>query len=607
MAFANNQERIEFAVTFPVDADGLPPTNADGEAVKAYAEALKIFGVEFDFAAYSAKCESQTENTCEETLGESEKDAVSGRGLGYNSVASIGLVTDVYNNATRCQITRRWVNHPDLANVSRSLRALVQSLASEVEEEFWRHTLGPLRKLAFAFCSVPIPFTQAAHATAIDWEKVQRQVRLCEQLFPDSHKPLSNLAQSIQKLSAENGSPLIGPIEELLQHSGSLSVMIRNPRMNQAVETYFNGNPAFANAKVVSPSQLRGAQLCDTLIAIGPCAWFPEYVFTAPRAGAIHVISYRWIADNWKPGPILLHRPEALRGQNCHHRIGTMPRVNVASVATDHTLSDIQPADILPPLPGFAVGANHSSQTGANHETILARLCHLCGNRAVFVGADEGATSLIIDTSDMGIASVRRAPSEQLEPGHYLLLRTSGGGDLIAPLADRVLGDSAVKRRSQQAEWKQKLSARACERFGALSRRELSSKIAAELRLEHLSNARPANVHYWMSAKCISPRKVDDFLAIMTFAGLKERTDELWSAMEEIDRAHKRAGFFIRRMLLQKIADTSLEPLERDGEMVFDLGDQDGGTLSAFQIIGIQPEEVEVPTDRIGVLLDGEE
>ena len=60
-------------------------------------------------------------------------------------------------------------------------------------------------------------------------------------------------------------------------------------------------------------------------------------------------------------------------------------------------------------------------------------------------------------------------------------------------------------------------------------------------------------------------------------------------------------------MLLQKIADTSLEPLERDGEMVFDLGDNDGGTVSAFQITGIVAEEFDVPTDRIGVLLDTEE
>lgn len=60
-------------------------------------------------------------------------------------------------------------------------------------------------------------------------------------------------------------------------------------------------------------------------------------------------------------------------------------------------------------------------------------------------------------------------------------------------------------------------------------------------------------------------------------------------------------------MLLKRISETSLEPLERDGEMIFDLGDHDGGALSAFEIVGIQLEEIEVPADRVGVLLDGEE
>jgi hypothetical protein len=60
-------------------------------------------------------------------------------------------------------------------------------------------------------------------------------------------------------------------------------------------------------------------------------------------------------------------------------------------------------------------------------------------------------------------------------------------------------------------------------------------------------------------------------------------------------------------MLLQKIATSSLEPLERDGEMAFDLGEQDGGTLSAFQITAISEEEFEVPADHIGFLLDSEE
>jgi hypothetical protein len=169
------------------------------------------------------------------------------------------------------------------------------------------------------------------------------------------------------------------------------------------------------------------------------------------------------------------------------------------------------------------------------------------------------------------------------------------------------MGELAERRRSEQAEWKQRLISAAAERFGQVSRRELSALVSAELQSQNLSPARPANVHYWLSSKCIRPRKIEDFIAILKFAGLEDRSQDLWSAMGEIDRAHRRAGHTIRRMLLRKIETSSLETLERDGEMVFELGDEDGGTLSAFEITEIVAEDYDVPTQRIGILLEMED
>lgn len=522
---------------------------------------------------------------------------------------SIGNATEVYNNASRCEIYRHSVDHPVLADISRKLRDLFLSLGDEVDDEFWRQTLGPIRRLAFTFCSVPLPYQEIIRATGTDWDKLHRQVRLCEQMFPDSHQALATLVNRMEELSVEGDSPLITALENLSQSNSRLAVMIRNPRMNQVTAAYLSNNRKLCNARVVGPTQLRGPYVCDILATIGPCAWFPEYVFSAPRVGAIHVISFRWIRDSWKPGPIFLHGTEAV-GANSHtHRIGKMPRVATEHSTGTEVPSDIQPADLLPPLPTFKGITNHTSGSNSESsgESVAARLCQLSGGRAVFVATDEGASSLIIDTSETGQASVRRSPCEELEPGFYLLLRTSGGGDLIKPLADRILGNLALERRSQQSEWKKALLSVASKRFGSSGTRKLASRVATELRLQNLSQARPANVYYWMSEKCISPRKPEDFHAILAFAGIQERTEELWKAMQDIDQAHKQAGFHIRRMLLQKIAETSLEPLERDGEMIFDLGAHDGGTLSAFEIASILDEEFEVPAERIGILLDTEE
>jgi hypothetical protein len=354
---------------------------------------------------------------------------------------------------------------------------------------------------------------------------------------------------------------------------------------------------------------LREAYLCDVLVSIGPCGWFPDHVFTAPRSPCINVVSFRWIRDPWKPGPIFLCGSNAAADKSRKHRIGVMPQVGGQPPSGNTTSPELHPLDLLPPLPTFGktVSRIAPGQPGFSDEMVPARLCYLNGGRAVFISADEGASSLIIDPSDTGDSIVRRVPADELEPELYLLLRTSGGGDFIAPLADRILGSHAAERRAQQAEWKGRLVAAAQERFGALGRRELSARVAGSLRSQGRSDARPANVHYWMSSKCIHPRKEEDFAAVLAFAGLADRAQQLWEAMGEIDRAHKKAGQAIRQMLLRRIAATSLEPLERDGEMVFDLGEQDGGALSAFQITGIPGEEFEVPADRIGVLLDLEQ
>ena len=493
--------------------------------------------------------------------------------------------------------------------MSRALRAFVQSLGDDAAEEFWRNTLGTLRRLAFAFCSTPLPFDHIAANTGIDWRKVSRQVRLCQQMFPDSYGALADLAQKLEQLSSESSSPIAGPLEELLKECGGISVVMRNPQMNQAVAAHFARNTRLRGAKVASAMQLRGAHVCNILAAIGPCAWHPEYVFSAPRAPAIHVISFRWIRDNWKPGPVFLRGAGTNDAANRNHRIGTFPRIVGDSTLNQHTTSDISPVELLPPLPVFARDgfSGSGTQPGNGDETVQARLCHLSGGLAVFVAADDGTTSLVIDTSEPGHAAVGRMPVDELEPGLFLLLRTSGGGDFIAPLADRILGELAAQRRAEQAEWKERLAVKAAELFGASSKRELATKVCHQLHAKGLSQARPANVHYWMSSKCIHPRKEEDFAAILEFAGIGHRATELWAAMGDIARAHTRSGHMIRQMLLQKIAESSLEPLERDGEMEFVLGEQDGGTLSAFQITAVLAEEFEVPADQIGVILESEE
>jgi hypothetical protein len=121
---------------------------------------------------------------------------------------SIRSATEVYGDASECEIVRHWVDHSGLADVSRSLRTLLQSLGDEAGDEFWRRALAPIRRTAFAFCSAPMPFAQLSTSIGPDWNQLQRLVRQCQQMFPDSHARLNSVVVGLQRLSLESGSPL---------------------------------------------------------------------------------------------------------------------------------------------------------------------------------------------------------------------------------------------------------------------------------------------------------------------------------------------------------------------------------------------------------------
>lgn len=521
---------------------------------------------------------------------------------------SILRASDLYAKASQCRIIRDWVDHVGLAKFSHLLRELIRSLGDEIADDFWQQTLNPIRRTAFALCSSPLPFAKVASAIGIGWDKLDRLVRQSRQLYPDSFELLEQAVAELSKLLEETSSPLISPLEALHKQHGALEVVLCNPRLNRAVANFFACSGTLQRVEVVSVSQLRGPHLSNALVTIGPCGWFPEYVFTAPRATSIHVISFRWIGDNWKPGPLFLNKTLDMPDVNRTHMIGKMPQISAVK-SGDHSIpKNFDPLDLLPPMPVLTTYGypNSSSSSRETDEMVAARLCHLNGNRAVFIAIDDSASLLIINLFGKGHA-VQRIPADQLERGLYLLLRTSGGGDYIAPLANQILGDTAGALQMRQAEWKEYLYRSAVRRFGPLSRRQLSALVCSDLKSQGLTVTRPVNVHYWMSSKCIRPRKHRDFTAIMKFAGLGDKTEQLWSAMGEIDRAHKRAGLLIRQLLLQKIGDSTLDSLERDGEMEFHFGDQNGGSLTAYEITDVLLKEYEIPACRIGVLMDLEE
>lgn len=169
--------------------------------------------------------------------------------------SSISFLTKIYNNSNECNIIRHNVAHDELYHISVALKSLRNSLGLEAEEEYWQQTLSPIRRFIFSLCSTPLPPITIAVESGIDWNKLHHQVRLCQQLYPDSYDSLADLVQRLRNLNGD--SPFLAPLESLCIGDVRVSVVINISRMNQAVEKYFNEVSMLKKAEIVSARQLR--------------------------------------------------------------------------------------------------------------------------------------------------------------------------------------------------------------------------------------------------------------------------------------------------------------------------------------------------------------
>jgi hypothetical protein len=196
------------------------------------------------------------------------------------------------------------------------------------------------------------------------------------------------------------------------------------------------------------------------------------------------------------------------------------------------------------------------------------------------------------DSENEHASHFARLATGKIRPGMFLLLRTSGSGDYIVPIADRILGREAQRLRSMQEEWKSAL------------RTLVQSKglLAASIELLDLGSARAneINVRNWMSPRNIRPRDYNDFLAILRLTGMENLAHEHWQAAEAIDTAHRKAGFQLRKLLLSQVRGADLRTLQRKGRLDFHMPEVEGGTLTAFRVEHVMPDSILVPISRLG-------
>ncbi len=510
---------------------------------------------------------------------------------------SLSDVSQIYDCSDRVKITYHPVEQSNFEDFCVALKNFKRLLNEAAEDDSWRDFLYPLRWYQFELCAAPLPLNTTSASDYINLTNMRKQLSRLKNIYPDLFLPASELLIQLDNLSQSYLNPLLSICLSICKSNKQKKIvlLVKESRLIPPVEELISQINLMNTVKVIVASQLRSFVCYDKVIIIGSPYWFPQYVLTAPRTSEIDIVYYRWIRSKWKEEPVFIGSVKSSQLPIKTEAKNTVKEVQ-SKIDSEIIAAQLEPKDVLLPTIDWSDISQKISQLhfiNSDREEIEAKLFLLEGSTsAVFLGRE--AKTFVIDLQEEVNLRVQRIPVADIEADMFILLRTSGGGDYIVPVANRILknsGEDVEKIRNLQQEWKDRLKL-------AVKRQSLQAVSQNLVKQGSQIAKNELNIRNWMSELSIKPRKEKDFEAILKFVGLGDRCNEFYEAAYLLDTAHRSAGKHIRKLLLQEVCNADLTQLEQLGSMEFELEQADGGSMTAFRVVDIASGLHNVPVSK---------
>ena len=486
---------------------------------------------------------------------------------------SLEQVTDLYTCVTEVQISERLVEDDALRRYSSALRGFHLALGESAGDDQWRDILRRLRRIHFDTLAAPVAAEPLECDELHAFLSAQRQrVRAA---IPSVEPMLGGLLDTLQGLWESSANPLLAAIGEIDGRSeGSPTpVLLSESRLRQPSQVAMEQAGFAHRVLLLTPPELRASSPLDSLVIVGAPRWFPQHVFTAPRAANLVIVRHHWVSADWKDA----FRPSFQMARSERAQVRREPPV----IHRDRASVDVAPGEeAIPalevrPLEDIERPGHAGWATGrlAGEEEVDAVMLKLDGANVVLLEDEEGNQAYIVDLDEDD--PIHRVPVRDVAEGVFILLRTEGAGDYVVDMANQLLGTEAFAVRARQELWKQGLRE-------AVTARGVEA-VVAELRRLGSRRANASNLRNWQSPRSIKTKDRADFDAILALVELDHERDDMWQTMDLIDRAHAKAGQEIRRRLLAEVERADRAELIRHGRLEVKL-DEGGGLLAAFRV-----------------------
>lgn len=355
----------------------------------------------------------------------------------------------------------------------------------------------------------------------------------------------------------------------------------------------------------VRPVELKSTEIYGQLVVLGPTQRYvnegTDYIFKCPRASVLTLFTPDFFSARIPEPHDLLGSPHRSGSSGAPEGMSKFATTTVHENTEIMAYTPIAPApnnedewiEALPKLSiTYTPRADWDSESEAAAKPVPARQVILTADHVVYLPEGGSVSHLCIDLENKCCTNVEHVDVTEIGAGDALLFSAEGGGDMVAEIADQLLGDEAARLRNIQRVWKSTLGMRVASKGLTQVGRDLrdcGSRIASR-----------ANIRHWCSMWNIGPGTWRSFEAILSYCGLEVRRDEIFEATGRIRNAHRQAGAELSRKLRERMIGVSLEQLYSEGTQEF------GGTValpnkkSAFLVIEISPGSFEVsPCDLL--------
>jgi hypothetical protein len=445
--------------------------------------------------------------------------------------------------------------------------------------------ISVLRRYRYLLCAQPLPF-EFWHGAALESLRSVEPISDHGLPTPRHLSRARDLSEVLVGITQCSDNPVLEALRERQPWQDG-ALLLRELRWSAEIERVVTAADLHGPLTLMTASQLKDVQVLDMVAMVGPPRWYPDFCTTAPRASLCYSLRYSWIGGGvvrrdcfgapLKTDPVP-REERSDTGPPSRHRGG-----RALEVDPDEVLPSLNWAELARRVSICLPGDPHD-------EEVPAQIFELEGGLAVCLEVDGGV--ITIDPTQDGRRRVQRIPVASVEANMFILLRTSGSGDYVVPVADQVLGGMASELRNKQAAWKAALR-QFCFKHGA-------QQTCARLSAEGAGRATENNLRNWMHGRNIRPELRSDFDAIMKLIERPSEAEDFWQAMELIDRAHRRAGFRIRKSLLRHVLSSDLRGLQDTGRMEFEPPGLHAVSMAALRVVARYSQTVSAAYGHLG-------